>query len=226
MIDKVNKRRELYGRIYSEIGEALDAQRGEEAGDDALLHEAQEVGRQGGLIGVWGSRPSKLPYAGPDITVEIVAGRGGDRVHATTTASLGPTASVGSGTKSTGLQEQEDEGGDDEGGEISDSEIESFILSAEEQKKKFAIWERINRPYLEEQQRRRVAKAAASTSGPLGASHLQMHQLPQHGAGGGEGGSRHRRGDKGAALLGSGMDESAAERPVAGVKNINYDTLD
>lgn len=48
-MEKVSKRRELYGRIYSEIGEALDSQKvangedGEDDEDNSLLQEARQV---------------------------------------------------------------------------------------------------------------------------------------------------------------------------------------
>lgn len=76
-----------------------------------------QVGRQSGLIGGWGDRPSKLPYTGPDISVQVT-GEGG--------VLTGGSQSIG-GSQEPPPQEVV----------ISDSEIESFILSTEEQKKKY-----------------------------------------------------------------------------------------
>jgi hypothetical protein len=80
----------------------------------------RQVGRQSGLIGGWGDRPSKLPYIGPAISVQVMGSDGG-------VVSGGAGESVGA--QEGGYQEEEVV--------ISDSEIESFILSTEEQKKKY-----------------------------------------------------------------------------------------
>jgi hypothetical protein len=78
----------------------------------------RQVGRQSGLIGGWGDRPSKLPYIGPAISVQVMGSDGG-------------VVSGGAGESVGGYQEEEVV--------ISDSEIESFILSTEEQKKKYGL---------------------------------------------------------------------------------------
>ena len=83
---------------------------------------------QEGLIGGWGARPSKVPHTGQDIMVEIIAGGSGGG---------GGSGEIQSRVVVKGQEQDDDgvtEGTRDE--EISDTEIESFILSAEEQKKK------------------------------------------------------------------------------------------
>mmetsp|Transcript_9667 Transcript_9667/g.14557 ORF Transcript_9667/g.14557 Transcript_9667/m.14557 type:complete len:697 (+) Transcript_9667:118-2208(+) len=206
-MEKIRKRRELYGHIYSQIGEAVDSQvdaagpsdeiSAAQSRADALFEEAETVGSARGPIGGWGSKKQR---AGRRENMVISAELS---VAPTHQESEDPNSSATVTVSVSDPSEQRE--GDTSVDDISDSEIDAFILSADEQHKKSVIWERMYRPFLDERNRKREAKEGG------GRGDVYKGQ-------GGRGRKRDRMGGAAGNTLLQDMKRSS--------KNINYAALE
>ena len=192
-------RRALYENIYYDMGCAA-AEQSDNRDDtyQALVLEADELAERD-QVGGWGF---KVCATSQSLSVAVPA-----------LSEVVPEVTISAATTSASAPQDQGDLVDAEE-EVSESEVDAFILSPEEQLKKAAIWEKMHRQFLTDRDARkatraREAEAAARVShGKQGRKKgaAASHHHKQKSAGGGSGGA-------GAAY---------ARRPS---KNINYEAL-
>lgn len=194
-------RRALYENIYHDVGCATATVVESDRRNDmyqALVSEADEIaGRE--QVGGWGfktcSTTESLTVAVPQLNESAPA------------VTISSAATVASATQQQGDLVDVDE-------EVSESEVDAFLLSPEEQSKKAAIWEKMHRQFLTDRDARKAARAREA----------EASARVSHGRQGRKKGAATSHHHKQKSTTGASGDASSAytRRPS---KNINYEAL-
>ena len=177
-LEKDMRRRELYGQIYSDIGDAVEEQIQStkslpytlpnehlQIQADMLFKEAQEVGKKKNVAGGWNAKTrtrSNVQLYKPVHSQSVPAGES----SANKSGSNVEIYNTNVDSAESGNEAEPNDANDEEDDDfvMSDSELESFILTTEEREKRSALWERMHRPFLDEQERKRQARLASSST--------------------------------------------------------------
>jgi hypothetical protein len=263
--EKDLRRRELYGQIYSNIGDVMEQQIQESSKSpslkstslpnnhlqeqaDMLYKEAIAVGQRKGHVGGWNNSGPKKSRG--KIYVHRVPGAD-EMANATKSSDETKKRNFDEGEGGDDDNEVDADDNDDDDNDdrkenieeddefvMSESELDSFILTSEEQLKRTALWEKMHRPFLDEQERKREARNSTASGSNKNLNGGSQHKhIPNSGMGGG-GGQREgkfsfgdgtdtkdqRNWSAGGAVSSASLpDNSHSGRKSS--RNINYDAM-
>jgi len=135
------ERAQLYGTLYVDLGNSINPDDDETR--DKLLKEAQNA--KATSIGGWGSKKSRIDENHTEVSIVVSSAKRNDTVDLQI-------------DELENLNQSNEKDNETMTEILLDNDLDNYLLTDEEQKKKSVIWERSYRNFIDERQRKRVER--------------------------------------------------------------------